>query len=155
MTQPRHDFTTAQHESDAIEREIRIAARPETVFAFFTDAAKMTRWKGVDATLDARPGGVYRVDINGRDVARGEYLEIVPYSRVVFSWGWEGDGSPLPPGSSTVEISLTPDGDDTIVRLRHLGLPTEQRSVHGDGWDQFLPRLAAVAEGRDPPPATR
>jgi uncharacterized protein YndB with AHSA1/START domain len=135
-----------------LEREIRIAARPETVFAFFTDPVKLIQWKGIKATLDPRPGGIYRVDINGRDVARGEYLEITPYSRVVFTWGWEGEGSPLPPGASTVEISLIAEGEGTVVRLRHLGLPDDQRAVHAEGWDHFLPRLIASAEGRDPGP---
>jgi len=138
--------------TEALEREIRIAARPETVFAFFTDPVKLIRWKGIKATLDPRPGGIYRVDLNGRDVARGEYLEITPYSRVVFTWGWEGEGSPLPPGASTVEISLIAEGEGTVVRLRHLGLPDNQRGAHAEGWDHFLPRLITSAEGRDPGP---
>ena len=140
------------HESDVIERQIRIAARPETVFSFFTDPDKMTRWKGKSATLDPRPGGIYRVDINGRNVARGEYVEVVPHSRVVFTWGWEGDSSPLPPGSSKVEVSLIPDGDGTIVRLRHLGLSPEQRQAHAEGWEHYMPRLALAAAGGDPGP---
>ena len=53
-------------EGQALEKEVRIEARPETVFPFFTDPAKMTRWKGRSATLDPRPGGTYRVDVNGR-----------------------------------------------------------------------------------------
>ena len=74
-------------QADAVECEVRIAARPETVFSFFTDPDRMIQWKGIEATLDARPGGVYRVNINGRDVARGEYLEVTPHSRIVFTWG--------------------------------------------------------------------
>ena len=65
-------------EGQALEKEVRIEARPETVFPFFTDPAKLTRWKGRSATLDPRPGGTYLVDINGSNIARGEYLEVVP-----------------------------------------------------------------------------
>jgi uncharacterized protein YndB with AHSA1/START domain len=83
-----------------VEREIRIAARPETVFDFFVDPEKMVRWKGRRAELDPRPGGVYRVDINDQAIARGEYVEIDAPNRVVFTWGWEGNGIPVPPGSS-------------------------------------------------------
>ncbi len=90
-------------DANAVVREVRINAKPETVFPFFTDPAKMLRWKGVDAMLDPRPGGIYRVNVTGRNVARGEYLEVTPYSRVVFTWGWEGETIPVPPGSSTVE----------------------------------------------------
>ena len=138
--------------SEALERQVRIAARPETVFSFFTDPEKMVRWKGIEASLDPRPGGVYRVNMNGRDVASGQYVEVVPHTRVVFTWGWEGEGTAFPPGSSTVEISLIPDGDGTIVRLRHLGLPADQRDPHQEGWDHYLARLTTVAEGRDPGP---
>ena len=132
-----------------LERVVYISARPETVFSFFIDPEKLIRWKGIQAQLDPRPGGIYKVDINGRDVARGEYVEIVPYSRIVFTWGWEGEGSPLPPGTTTVEISLTPDESGTLLRLRHLGLPSEQRKVHADGWDFYLSRLVQAAEGRE------
>jgi len=139
-------------DQQVLERQIRISARPETVFSFFTDPAKLIRWKGVRAKLDPRPGGIYRVEINGRDVVLGKYVEIVPFTRVVFTWGWEGENSPLPPGSTTVEIDLIPDGEATIVRLRHSGLPSAQREVHAQGWDHFLPRLDLAAAGLEPGP---
>ena len=136
----------------ALERQIRISARPEVVFSFFTDPVKLIRWKGVRAELDPRPGGIYRVEINGRDIVLGKYVEIVPFTRVVFTWGWEGENSPLPPGSTTVEITLIPDGKGTIVRLRHFGLPPEHKEVHAQGWDHFLPRLGLAAAGQEPGP---
>ena len=139
-------------EQSVLERQIRISARPEIVFSFFTDPVKLARWKGVRAQLEPRPGGTYRVEINGRDVVLGRYVEITPFTRVVFTWGWEGENSPLPPGSTTVEIDLFPDGEGTLVRLRHLGLPPEQREVHAQGWEHFLPRLGQAAEGLDPGP---
>ncbi len=37
----------------AIEREVRIAARPEIVFRLLTDAREMLKWQGIDAELDA------------------------------------------------------------------------------------------------------
>jgi uncharacterized protein YndB with AHSA1/START domain len=50
-----------------VQREIRIRAPPQTVFAFLTDPAKMVRWMGTQATFDPRPGGTYRLTITGRD----------------------------------------------------------------------------------------
>lgn len=145
----------AVDESLAVEREVRIDAAPDVVFSFFTDPDQMIRWKGIAAELDPRPGGVYRVDMNGRDVVRGEYVEIVPHKRVVFTWGWEEPGHPIPPGSSTVEVTLEAHGAGTLVRLRHTGLPDDTaRQQFGAGWVHYLSRLATAAQrgdaGRDP-----
>ncbi len=103
-------------EQPVLEREVRIKARPETIFAFLTDPEKIVRWKGIHAQLDPRAGGAYRVEINHKTVISGKYVEVTPYRRVVFTWGWEGDGSPLPPGASTVEITPVPDGTAAIAR---------------------------------------
>jgi uncharacterized protein YndB with AHSA1/START domain len=143
--------TVAAAAPDVIERQIRIQARPPTVFAFFTDPSKMILWKGIDAELDPKPGGIYRVNITGRDVARGQYVEVSPFTRVVFTWGWEGQTS-VPPGSSTVEVTLAPDGDGTLVRLVHRGLPAETVGGHSEGWGHYLSRLAGAASGNDPGP---
>lgn len=137
---------------DVVEQEIRVAAPPEVVFPYFTDPDRMRRWKGVEHKLDPRPGGTYRVDMDGQHVAHGEYLEVSPPHRLRFTWGWEGDGQLVPPGASTVEVTLTPDGDDTIVRLVHTGLPTEATGSHAAGWVHYLARLSVAGGGGDPGP---
>ena len=136
---------------DAVEREVRIAARPEVVYSFFVDPAKMMRWKGMTAALDPRPGGIYHVTVTPVAIAKGEYVELVPYSRIVFTWGWEGDPN-VPPGSTTVEVDLTPDGDGTILRLRHFGLAGDAALLHDQGWQHYLARLVIAAPGGDPGP---
>ena len=134
-----------------IEREVRIEARPEIVFELLTDSEQYARWKGRKASLDPRPGGQFRAEINDQAVAVGEYVELDPPRRVVFTWGWEGH--PLvPPGSSTVEITLTPDGDGTLLRLLHRGLPAGEVEQHTHGWDLYLSRLVEVGAGKDPGP---
>lgn len=133
-------------EATIIEREVRISAAPETVFSYFTDPEKYVKWKGQHAELDPRPGGVFRVDFDGKDVARGEFVEIEPYHRIVFTWGWEAEGHPIPPGSSVVEVTLVPDGNGTVVRLVHSGLPEDAVPKHAEGWDLFLPRLVEAVE---------
>ena len=141
-----------QEAANPIELEIWIAAKPETVFAFLTDPTKLVQWLGREAMLDARPGGTFRVDVNGRDVVRGKYLEVERAKRVVFTWGWEGDGDRVPPGSTTVEITLAPQLDGTILHLRHSGLPKRDRDAHAPGWGHYAARLKMVVEGRDPGP---
>jgi uncharacterized protein YndB with AHSA1/START domain len=133
---------------EAYETQVRIEARPETVFGFFTDPARMLQWMGVDAALDCRPGGSYRVNVTGRETAIGEYVEITPYERIVMTWGW--DSGPITPGSTRVEIDFVPDGEATILHLRHFGLDAEGMTSHEMGWTHYLERLVLAAAGHDP-----
>jgi uncharacterized protein YndB with AHSA1/START domain len=141
--------------TSVVEREVKIEASPETVFPFFTDPEKMIRWMGVAATLDPRPGGVFSVNVTGNYFMVGEYLEVEPCTRVVFTWGYGdppgGDDNPVPPGSTTVEVELVPVGEATLVRLVHR-IPTEVHDFHAMGWEHYLDRLAVVAPGGDPGP---
>jgi predicted dithiol-disulfide oxidoreductase (DUF899 family)/uncharacterized protein YndB with AHSA1/START domain len=139
-------------EINAVVSERHIDASPETVFAFLVDPERMVRWMGTRAELDARPGGTLAIDVTGTARARGEFVEVVPPARVVFTFGWEGDPT-VPPGSSTVEITLTPDAAGTSVRLVHRGITTaEMREQHSLGWNHYMARLAVVGAGGDPGP---
>ncbi|HYZ91422.1 MAG TPA: SRPBCC family protein [Actinomycetota bacterium] len=132
------------------EREIGIDAPPETVFEFFTDPEKMKQWMGSNAELDPQPGGVLRVQVLSEAIAKGEYVRVDPPRFVAFTWGWEGDGQVVAPGSSLVEVSLRPDGAGTVLTLRHTGLPTEEMAEqHKQGWTHYMDRLRAAASGRD------
>ncbi len=133
------------------EREIRIEASPDVVFDFFTDPEKMKKWKGVDAELEPKPGGNYRVTVLPVAIARGEYVRVEPPTFVSFTWGWEGEGQLVPPGSSLVEVTLRADGDATLLNLRHTGLPSEEMATeHSKGWTHYLGRLEVAAAGGDP-----
>jgi uncharacterized protein YndB with AHSA1/START domain len=141
-------------ETTVVTREIAIDASPETVWQFFVDPEKATRWMGQAATLDPRPGGVYRVEVIPGHTARGEFVELDPPRRLVQTWGWEaGEDGPrsVPPGASTIEIELVSDGDGTVVRFTHRDLPDAAAAEsHGNGWDHYFTRLAVAAAGGDP-----
>jgi uncharacterized protein YndB with AHSA1/START domain len=126
---------------------IHVDAPPERVFAYFTDPRAMVEWMGERARLEPRPGGVFSVRVRGVDV-RGEYLEVDPPRRLLFSWGHEGSAE-LPPGASTVEVRLTPSGGGTAVVIEHRDLAPARVPGHARGWRMFLGRLAeAAASGR-------
>jgi uncharacterized protein YndB with AHSA1/START domain len=131
-----------------VEREIRIAARPETVFDFFVDPEKMTRWKGRRAELDPRPGGIYRCVVHDTATVRGEYVVVEPPHRIEFTWGFEGAAG-VPAGSSTVSVSLTPVPEGTLLRLVHTGLPHPALAGHDTGWSGYLAQLADAAGASD------
>jgi uncharacterized protein YndB with AHSA1/START domain len=138
--------------TEVVEHEIRVAASPETLFPYFTDPAQMVKWMGTEATLDPRPGGVCRVNPSGFAMASGHFVEVDPPRRVVFTWGWELGIFSTPPQSTLVEVSLVPDGEETVVRLVHSRLKPEAVGFHAFGWGHYLPRLATVASGGDPGP---
>ncbi|MGZ4795660.1 MAG: SRPBCC family protein [Acidimicrobiia bacterium] len=133
-------------------REIVIDATPETIWPFLVDPDKHVQWLGTVADIDPRPGGTYRVLVGGRNQAAGEYVEVVPHEKVAFTFGWEQEGNPITPGSSTVEITLHPEGAKTRVRLVHRSIPEDAVPDHTRGWDHYLGRLALAAPGGDAGP---
>jgi uncharacterized protein YndB with AHSA1/START domain len=128
-----------------------IEAPPAVVFEFLIKPELLLRWLGISVEIDPQPGGIFRVDITGGDIARGTYVDIVPDQRVSFTWGWE-DNDGVPPGSSTVTIELTATADGTDLILTHAGLPDDAIADHGSGWVYFTERLATVASGLTNPP---
>jgi uncharacterized protein YndB with AHSA1/START domain len=139
-------------EALVVRRETHVAAPPAAVFALLTDPEKILRWMGTEARLEAKPGGLYLLNVTGAQVARGTFREVVPVHRLAYSFGWEGSET-VPPDSSLVEIDLIERPDGTLVRVTHTGLPNaEQCAGHAEGWAHYLGRLAAVAAGRDPGP---
>jgi uncharacterized protein YndB with AHSA1/START domain len=162
-------------ETETLEHEVRIAAEPETVFGFFTDPLKMVQWMGADATLDPRPGGVFRLVFRtseaiaeliggaygegrfpreGENAILGRFVEVEPYRRITFTWGYEKVLFDAPPQATAVEVQLTPDGRETVLRLVHRRLPGAAVAFHHAGWEHYLPRLATVAVGGDAGPDT-
>lgn len=135
---------------NAIQCEVHIDAPPEAVFAFLIEPDKMVRWMGVEADVEPRPGGRYHVNVTGRDIASGHFLEVTPFTRVVFSWGWEEAGHPVAPGASLVEVTLRRDGNGTLLTLVHSGLPEDTVGGHDSGWVHYLGRLVIAGAGGDP-----
>jgi uncharacterized protein YndB with AHSA1/START domain len=94
--------------AEVLTATVRISAPPADVFPYFTDPALLVQWIGEWADLHPEPGGKFALDF-AKTPVRGEYVEVEPPRRVVFTWGVAGKDS-LPPGSTTVEIVLTADG---------------------------------------------
>jgi uncharacterized protein YndB with AHSA1/START domain len=133
-------------------REIMIEATPETIWPFLTEPDHLVEWHGTVAEIDPQPGGIYRVLVAGQFQSAGQYVEVVPMEKVAFTFGWEDDRRLIPPGSTTIEITLHPEGDKTRVRLVHSGLPDDAVDDHGRGWAIYLGRLSVRATGGDPGP---
>lgn len=125
----------------------------DEVFAAWTDPEVLRRWwaAGPDwdtpvAQVDLRVGGRYRLAM--RDpasgavhVVGGEYTEVEPPERLVYTWTWEGEA---PPGSagSVVTVIFRADGGRTSVLLTHTGF-TDDAALppHEHGWAAVLDSL--------------
>jgi len=137
--------------SDPIVIERLIAAPPAVVYSYLTSSEKWARWQGVNAIVEPESGGEFAVSMPNGTSARGEFVELEPDRRVVFTWGW-ADHPEVPPGSTTVEIDLIGEDGGTRLRLTHRGLPPDEVSIHTTGWEHYTIRLGEVAEGREPGP---
>jgi uncharacterized protein YndB with AHSA1/START domain len=136
--------------NEPIVKEIFIEALPEEIFPYLTRSEKYILWMGLAAEIDARPGGIFKVDPNTLDVIYGEFLEVIAPKRIVFTWGWKEPGHPVPAGSTRVEIDLEARDGGTLVRLTHHGVPEGMRERHEMGWTHYLHRLKVVMAGGDP-----
>jgi uncharacterized protein YndB with AHSA1/START domain len=131
-----------------VVRRVVSAPRSE-VYRLWTDAKRMPEWilAGGTATLDVRVGGKYHLDMHyqGKSYPHdGEYLEVSPPERLVFTWISEGTNW-LP---SIVTIELIEHGEKTEVVLTHEGLPGgESLTSHEQGWTEILDWLERLVSG--------
>ena len=102
------------------------AAAPEAVFRAHTEPALIQKWLlGPDGWTmpvcinEARPGGRIRYEwTNGKGgdfYVTGEYLELVPFSRLVHV---ERMHMPDPTPDNHVETVFEPDGTGTLMTMR-------------------------------------
>ena len=128
-------------------REVVINASPETIFPYLTEELKMKEWFGEIVEADAQPSGIFHIGTLDGMHCRGEYIEIKPFEKVVFTWGGVAD---IKPGESTVEITLNPEGKLTRLILRHYNIPNQKGfDSFGEGWrEHALPLLKSISEGK-------
>ena len=128
----------------------RLKAAPGKVFAAWTDPEKIVRWFGpkeavagsVRAQADVRPGGRYRMNFTTDDGERhqvgGVYREVMPDSRLVFTWAWQS----TPERQSLVIVTIVPDGEGSLLTLHHEQFFDQKaRDGHERGWTGTLDKL--------------
>ena len=132
----------------AFEKSVLVPLTVDDTFALITQPDRLRRWQVITARVDLRAGGDFRWTIIPGNSAAGTFTEVDPGRRVVFTWGWEGSAE-LPPGASTVTITLEPADGGTLVHLVHEGLTAEQADSHAEGWNHYLGRLVKAATDGD------
>jgi uncharacterized protein YndB with AHSA1/START domain len=105
-------------------------------------------WDTPVAEVDVRVGGTLRLVMRRPDGQEfggsGEYLEIRPPERLVFTWRWDGNGGNEGPQVVEVEFNERPDGTTAVV-LTNTGLRDEEaRRSHEEGWQASFDNLDRV-----------
>jgi glutathione S-transferase len=140
-------------EAEKLSLEIKrfIRASRDRVYAAWTDPAQLKKWFGPenvktrDLVADARVGGQFRWDLTdqeGKEITIfGEYREVEPGNKIVFTWRLEQDED-WKNHNSIVTVELFDREDGTEVRLTHQKLPNEvSRDDHEQGWNSVLNKL--------------
>jgi uncharacterized protein YndB with AHSA1/START domain len=128
----------------------RLKASPAQVFSAWTDPEQIVHWFGpsetqggsVQAEMDVRPGGRYRLRFKTEDgechEVAGVYREVIPDSRLVFTWAWHS----TPERQSLVTVTVVRDGEGTLLTLNHEQFFDETaRDGHQRGWTGTLEKL--------------
>jgi uncharacterized protein YndB with AHSA1/START domain len=129
---------TERGETVAVTLERRYAADQADVWQAITDPDRVRRWF-LPLTGDLREGGNFQLEGN----AAGDIMTCEPPRHLVVTFG--GD-------SSIVEVLLSSDGQQTLLRLTH-SVPLELAGSGagalyvGPGWDGALLGLAIYLAG--------
>ncbi|MDH3738355.1 MAG: SRPBCC domain-containing protein [Alphaproteobacteria bacterium] len=152
------EFVRSEPGDDPIIVEGYFAVAPAQVFQAWTDPDIVMKWFGRApnslhaATIDLRPGGAWQfLELGDAEKSvgfEGEYLDIEPGERLVFTWSKviahaSGDRDATP--TSQVEVTFTANGRGTDVRLVHSAVHDEPtRRGFGGGWSFAFGTMSAL-----------
>jgi uncharacterized protein YndB with AHSA1/START domain len=128
----------------SIDRDVVICATRATVFRYFTDPERWALWWGKGSRIDPRPGGEVFIQYPNGQSAQGNVVEIDAPNRFVFTFGYDRPDTPIPPGGSTVTITVSETAGGTRVQLRHDVATEPVRVEHVAGWRYQMAVFAAV-----------
>ena len=95
-----------------------------------------------------RVGETFRLDLDGTAIA-GRYIEVDPPHRMLLRWDRQGSDATTPT-PTFIEITFTPTGDGTNVRVQFSGLSAEDAAFYPQLWARHLDRIAAAFAGAEP-----
>ena len=144
-------MTTKAGDKTSLEIKRFINAAPDRVYVAWTDPVQLKEWWGPEGvrtrnlTADVRVGGKYRWDLTSPDreemSAFGEYRELIPGKKIVFTWKWDDD-EVWQHRTSLVTVELSNRDGGTELRFKHEQLPSEEsRDRHNEGWNSILDQL--------------
>lgn len=137
---------------------VRIEDRYDTdiddLWSAITDPVRLARWHG-QIEGDLRPGAEFRLYLEADDIdSTGRIDACEPPRRLVVTTRETDEsyrkGQGVPPFDAVKEITLTPDGDQTVLVLEVRGMPLDAIAFFGAGWQIHAENLAGYLAGREP-----
>lgn len=132
---------------DPVSREVFVPAHPETVWSFVATDEGWSAWWGAGSTIDPTPGGAMTIAFPDGRSAVGTVLAVKPAEALSLSWGYPREDAPIPVDGSTVEITLRPAPEGTVVRVEHHIRDVAARREHVAGWRYELGLLRTAVVG--------
>ncbi len=131
-------------DGDRVVHEIRYPHPVAAVWDAVTEQAALAAWL-MPNDFAAAAGHRFRLDARPEfGFIDGEVLDVAPPHLLRCRWLVEGT-------ATTVTIRLQAEGNGTLLRLEHTGLPAGPRGSFDGGWgDKLRHDLAAVLAGHDP-----
>jgi len=126
------------------------------LFTLWSDPKHFRNWMGPEgfdcpeAEIDFRVGGRYRGMIrsstHGDSWFGGEYREIAPPTRLVFTWIWDTGPAGEVETLITINFREHSDGKTTMKFHQSPFLSIERRDSHIGGWSSLFNKLRGYAE---------
>jgi len=116
-------------EMKTFNKTFRINAEPSDVYSALTNPFTIELWSGYPAVMSEDPGSEFSLwegDITGRNI------EFVRNSKVVQEW-YFGDQQE----KSIVTITISPDGENSLVTVEQTNIPDEDFQEISEGWREY------------------
>jgi len=140
-----------KRDEGTITMDTIIHAPIENVWKAWTDPSVILSWfgsdsggKGLQANLDVRPGGRFKISFANADHAEhtcfGVYDEVKEFSKLSFSWEWKSE----PGVVSFVTLLLTPENNITRMHFEHAHVGNASKHDYTHGWRTTFIKLEQV-----------
>ena len=148
-------------ESGSIQREIHVDAPPEVVFEVVSRPEHIREWWYAESDVEPTPGATGELVWADGDRPRAHVtpmtvVSVEPGRRCAFRWTHPAGEAADEGNSMLVTFELEPAGAGTRLRLTETGfrergweiaLLEQKYHEHETGWDIYVPRIVAYAEG--------
>ena len=140
-----------------------LKAPQERAFKAWTSPEQIQQWMRPEpgmvvplVRMDLRVGGKFRIQMKNPEgeyfTAVGEFREVNPPERLVYTWDWEKDGGGTEFGEvegkvSLITVEFLRRGEQTEFVMTHTRFATVQsRDGHAEGWTRALESFAKFLE---------